>query len=94
MTNKLYRQMNWPKIEDIIYSESDNPHELLGPHKCGAQTLVQAYFPQAKEAEIVFEKSGETVEMALADEDGYFAAFLPGTEQPVYHYKVTESLYA
>ena len=91
MTNKLYRQMNWPKIEDIIYSESDNPHELLGPHKCGAQTLVQAYFPQAKEAEIVFEQSGETVEMSLADEDGYFAVFLPGTEQPIYHYKVTES---
>lgn len=91
MTNKLYRQMNWPKIEDIIYSESDNPHELLGPHKCGGQTLVQAYFPQAKEAEIVFEQSGETVEMSLADEDGYFAAFLPGTGQPAYHYKVTES---
>ena len=65
MTNKLYRQMNWPKIEDIIYSESDNPHELLGPHKCGGQTLVQAYFPQAKEAEIVFEQSGETVERSL-----------------------------
>ena len=91
MTNKLYRQMNWPKIEEIIYSESDNPHELLGPHRCGAQTLVQAYFPQAKEAKIVFEQSGEAVEMSLADEDGYFAVFLPGTEQPTYHYQVTES---
>ena len=45
MTNKLYQLMNWPKIEEIIYSECDNPHELLGPHRAGKQTLVQAYFP-------------------------------------------------
>lgn len=23
MTNKLYQLMNWPKIEEIIYSECD-----------------------------------------------------------------------
>ena len=33
MTNKLYKLMNWAKIEEITYSECDNPHELLGPHK-------------------------------------------------------------
>ena len=48
MTNKVYKMMNWPQIEAIIYSECDNPHELLGPHKAGSQTLVQAYFPEAK----------------------------------------------
>ena len=76
MTKKLYNLMNWPKIEEIIYSESDNPHELLGPHKAGNQTLVQAYFPGARKAVIVFEGSGETVEMELADEDGFFAALV------------------
>ena len=31
MDNKLYKMMNWPRIEEIIYSEEDNPHEVLGP---------------------------------------------------------------
>ncbi len=90
MNNKLYQLMNWPKIEEIIYSECDNPHELLGPHKSGRQTLVQAYFPGMKKAAIVFEESGETFSMELADEDGFFAALLPykGNEIPIYHYLV------
>lgn len=93
MDKKLYGLMNWPKIEEIIYSECDNPHELLGPHKSGKQTLVQAYFPGAVEADIVFDVSEkeegqhsmeeklmeetQTVRMQLADEDGFFAALLP-----------------
>ena len=77
MTNKLYQLMNWPKIEEIIYSECDNPHELLGPHRAGKQTLVQAYFPGAEQAQIVFEGTGQRVELELADEDGFFAALLP-----------------
>ena len=32
MTKKLYKMMNWPEIEGIIYSECDKPHDLLGPH--------------------------------------------------------------
>ena len=28
MDNKLYKLMNWPRVEGIIYSEEDNPHEI------------------------------------------------------------------
>ena len=48
MTNKLYKLMNWAKIEEITYSECDNPHELLGPHKQGSKMLVQAFFQEQK----------------------------------------------
>lgn len=90
MTNKLYQLMNWPRIEDIIYSECDDPHELLGPHKVGKNTLVQAYFPGAKRVDIVFEETGERVEMEVADEDGFFAVLIPRKESevPLYHYAV------
>ena len=30
MNNKLYKLMNWPEMEEIIYSESDNPHRAMG----------------------------------------------------------------
>ena len=88
MRNKLYKLMNWPLIEEIIYSECDNPHALLGPHKVGGQTMVQAYFPGAESVSVVYEKTGETVRMELADEDGFFAVLLPGGELPIYHYEV------
>ena len=63
MTKKLYNLMNWPKIEEIIYSECDNPHDLLGPHKAGRQTLIQAYFPGAESVFVEFETEEEKVEM-------------------------------
>lgn len=91
MNNKLYKMMNWPKIEEIIYSESDNPHALLGPHKAGSQTLVQAYFPGALAVTIQFtEESGlADMDMEIADEDGFFAALVPEKKLPLYHYAVT-----
>ncbi len=90
MTDKLYRLMNWPKIEEIIYSECDNPHELLGPHVMGGHILLQAYFPGAKEVLVVIEETGEKVEMALADDDGFFAQLIPGKKIGAYHYEVTD----
>ncbi len=89
MTTKLYKLMNWPKIEEIIYSECDNPHEILGPHKIGAQTLVQAFFPGAEAVSIVFQGTEESVLMERSDDDGYFAALISKKELPVYHYVVT-----
>ena len=33
MDKKLYELMNWPRIEALVYSEEDEPQEILGPHK-------------------------------------------------------------
>lgn len=92
MTNKLYKLMNWPKIEEIVYSECDNPHELLGPHKAGGQMLLQAFFPEAEKAFVQLTKeraqTKEETEMELVDEAGYFAVLLTGKELPAYRYRV------
>ncbi len=94
MTNKLYKLMNWAKIEEIMYSECDNPHELLGPHKSGSQTLLQAYFPGALKVTVQwdFEEDMEDhkeAKMEVADEEGYFAALIPVKELGFYRYVVT-----
>ena len=91
MDNKLYKMMDWTKIEEIIYSECDNPHGLLGPHPVGGQTLIQAYFPMARAITIRFEDKLEDVEMELADDDGFFAVLLPYDKLPNYHYLVIGS---
>ena len=100
MTNKLYKLMNWPQIEEIIYSESDDPHAILGPHKSGSQILLQAYFPEAQKAEIKWSGAGtgaaseafwkKNFPMELADEDGYFAALIPAKKLPPYTILVTD----
>ena len=91
MTNKIYKLMNWAGIEEITYSESDNPHALLGPHKSGTQTLIQAYFPGAVKASVILEKTGRAVPMEVADEGGYFAALIPEKNLKEYHYLVTDN---
>ncbi len=47
MQEKLYKLMNWPLIEGIIYSEEDNPHQILGPHRIGTSLVFQAFWPEA-----------------------------------------------
>lgn len=88
MTNKLYKLMNWPVIEEIIYSESDHPHDILGPHVVGNQTLFQAYFPGAKKAVLHLHGTETVKKMELADEDGFFAVLVPGKDAGKYHYEV------
>ncbi len=89
MTKKLYKLMNWPEIEEIIYSECDNPHALLGPHKAGSQTVIQAFFPGAEAVSIRWASGEEPdVEMELADEEGYFAALIPEKKVGNYSYVV------
>ena len=87
--------MNWAKIEEITYSECDNPHELLGPHKQGSKMLVQAFFPGAEKVTIHWKKTGQVgeafladVPMELADEEGYFAALINAGKMAPYEYVV------
>lgn len=89
MTNKLYKLMNWPAIEEIIYSEASNPHALLGPHIVGSNTLFQAFFPGAAKVQIQFTDDMSEKDMEIADEDGFFALLVPGKKLGGYRYIVT-----
>ena len=89
MTKKLYKMMNWPVIEEIIYSESQDPHATLGPHVQGNGTLIQAFFPGAQKVTLQLTKDMEEKEMELADDDGFFAVWLPVKNVGAYRYIVS-----
>lgn len=89
MTKKLYKMMNWPVIEEIIYSESQDPHATLGPHVHGNGTLIQAFFPGAQKVTLQLTKDMAEKEMELADDDGFFAVWLPVKNVGAYRYIVS-----
>lgn len=89
MNNKLYKLMDWPAIEEVIYSECANPHAVLGPHTVGNNTLIQAFFPEAKSVLVQRMSDMSETEMEQADQDGFFVALLPGKKIGRYKYVVT-----
>lgn len=89
MNNKLYKLMNWPAIEEIIYSEASDPHALLGPHPSGTGTLVQTFCPGAEKVTMQFLEDMSEKDMEMADEDGFFALLLPGKKIGAYRYIMT-----
>ena len=47
MEQKLYDLMDWAGIEELTYSESADPHRMLGPHVTEEGLLIQAFIPTA-----------------------------------------------
>ena len=90
MTNKLYKLMNWPRIEEIIYSESPTPGEVLGAHQVGTSTLIQAFFPRAKRVSLCVPSIDYDKAMELADEDGFYAALVPTYGKFDYYFLVKD----
>ncbi len=87
MNNRLYKLMNWPRIEGIIYSEEDRPHEILGPHIVGKSVLFQTFQPGAGKVSLITE-GGKKTEMEMVDEAGYFAALVAGKIPDRYEYEI------
>ena len=89
MNKKLYKLMNWPAIEEIIYSEASDPHALLGPHPSGSGTLLQTFWPGAKKVQLQFLTDMSEKDMELADDDGFFALWLPEKKLGPYRYIIS-----
>lgn len=86
MNKKLYGLMNWPAIEEIVYSESDNPHATLGPHVVGNSTLVQAFIPGAVKVRLQKVDEDKSYKMEQADEEGFFVVLVSGKNIGDYEY--------
>lgn len=81
MTDKLYELMDWPEIESVVYSEEDKPQNILGIFKLSKGVLIQTFQPQASAVKVKFKDSRKIYDMELADEEGFFAVFIPGKKK-------------
>lgn len=88
MDKKLYDLMDWAGIEEIVYSEATNPHNLLGPHITEDGLLIQAFIPTAVEVTVKLGPGGKTYPMVREDEAGFFAVLIPRKTVPAYTLEV------
>lgn len=87
ITKKQYQLIDWSEVEGIVYADCDHPYSLLGLHTIKKEKMIQAFFPNAQKAYVLFD-SGKKTEMELLDEAGYFAAFVTKNEFKTYRFLV------
>ena len=73
MDEKLYKYMDWPRIEAVVYGEEVSPKDVMGPRITKDGVLIQGFFPEAKSAKVIAGK--KEYQMEMEDEAGYFAGF-------------------
>lgn len=77
MDNKLYKLMDWPAIEEIVYSESSHPKRILGGHRTKDGFLVQVFRPDAVQVSISVSERKKKIQMEKVDDAGFFATLIP-----------------
>lgn len=92
MGNRLYDLMDWPSIEGVVYSECDEPMELLGGRICKDGFLIQTFAPDAVEMNVRVDGRKKLYPMEKMDEAGFFAVLLPGIKKVSYTF-VKEDVY-
>lgn len=86
MDEKLYKYMDWPQIEAVVYGEEVSPKDVMGPRITKDGVLIQGFFPEAKSAKVIAGK--KEYQMEMEDEAGYFAVLLPAKRIPKYSFLV------
>lgn len=69
MNEKIYSYMNWPRIEAVVYGEETSPRDVMGPKITKDGVLVQGFFPDAQEVDVI--SGGKTYPCEMEDEAGY-----------------------
>ena len=90
MDKKLYKMMDWARVEQIVYSEEDDPHSYLGAHFVKGGWMISCFFPGADKVS-VFVKDKE-YKMDMMDEEGFFSVLIRTVVKSkiTYKFKVTK----
>lgn len=89
MDKKLYSMMDWARIEQIVYSEEDDPDSFLGAHIVPEGLLVQCFFPGADKCEVILKinDTEKSYNMDLMDDEGFFACLVRNFNATKFSYK-------
>lgn len=79
-------------MKGVVYSECDEPMELLGGRICKDGFLIQTFAPDAVEMNVRVDGRKKLYPMEKMDEAGFFAVLLPGRKKISYTF-VKEDIY-
>ena len=88
MDKKLYKMMDWARVEQIVYSEEDKPSDFLGAHYCSGGIIFHAFIPNAKQI-IAIVKIGNVekeYKMEKMDDEGFFSCLVRTLTKPKFKY--------
>ena len=68
MNERCYDYMDWPRIEAVVYAEEASPRDVMGPRITPDGVLIQGYFPEADDAQVMI--GNQTYPMEQEDEAG------------------------
>ena len=82
--------MDWARVEQIVYSEEDDPHGYLGAHPVKGGVMISCFIPGADKCHVVCGK--KEYKMDMMDEEGFFSVLLRTvTKSKIkYRFKVTK----
>lgn len=88
MDKKLYKLMDWARVEQIIYSEEDNPASFLGAHFYKEGLVIHSFFPNADKcvAIVRIANSIKEYKMDKMDDDGFFSCLVKCIGKPKFKY--------
>lgn len=84
MDEKLYNLCDWGMIEAIVYSEHDNPHNILGAHIVEDGVLINVFIPTAVKVMIRIRNKSKDEELELVDQEGFYSILLKRKKIPKY----------
>ena len=91
MGNRLYDLMDWPSIEGVVYSECDEPMELLGGRICKDGFLIQTFAPDAVEMNVRVDGRKKLYPMEKMDEAGFLLYCFPVEKN--FHINLSKKIY-
>ena len=90
MDRKLYKMMDWARVEQIVYSEEDDPCSYLGAQPVKGGIMVSCFIPGADKCSLVTGK--KEYKMDKMDDEGFFSVLLRSVTRSriSYRFKVTK----
>ena len=89
MENRLNAQMDWEKVEAVVYADTKYPFQILGPRMTENGVQICCMYPGAKSVSVKVKRSKEVYEMVRLDETGFFGVLVDKDKIFKYTYVIT-----
>ena len=89
MQNLLNSQMDWEKVEAVVYADTKYPFQILGPHVTENGVQICCMYPGARSVSVKVKRSKEVYEMERLDDTGFFGVLVNRDKIFKYTYEIT-----